>query len=171
MINWYNQLNPNFTFPRRMNVPKKEGKMSSSRWISWFTLLAQCLSPLHGWDRARADRVIYPQVTTASVDMPAQNRAGLQVILASKPQCQVTPDHITLITKTQNGVQANNYSYLSAISADGRFVAYQPLANNLVINDTNGSGQWLDNKILPLRRRSLCNLPLRRQQPGGWGYK
>lgn len=36
------------------------------------------------------------------------------------------------------GVQGNGYSFDSALSADGRFVAFSSLANNLVPGDTNG---------------------------------
>ncbi len=36
------------------------------------------------------------------------------------------------------GLQGNSFSYLPSISADGRFVAYQSYATNLVPGDTNG---------------------------------
>jgi Tol biopolymer transport system component len=38
-----------------------------------------------------------------------------------------------------NGVQANNHSDSPAISSDGRYVAFQSFANNLVPGDTNGT--------------------------------
>ncbi len=37
-----------------------------------------------------------------------------------------------------NGVQGNNWSFATAISADGRFVAFSSVASNLVPGDTNG---------------------------------
>src|SRR5207249_1758734 len=37
-----------------------------------------------------------------------------------------------------DGTQANNVSSYSALSADGRFVAFQSDATNLVVDDTNG---------------------------------
>jgi Tol biopolymer transport system component len=39
-----------------------------------------------------------------------------------------------------DGAQANSDSYSPVISADGRFVAFESLASNLVVGDTNGSG-------------------------------
>jgi Tol biopolymer transport system component len=37
-----------------------------------------------------------------------------------------------------NGVQGNSYSFSPALSADGRFVAFESEASNLVPGDTNG---------------------------------
>lgn len=42
------------------------------------------------------------------------------------------------ISVASDGTQANNYSSGSAISADGRYVAFSSLASNLVPGDTNG---------------------------------
>jgi hypothetical protein len=42
-----------------------------------------------------------------------------------------------LISISSSGVQTNNYSYFSAISADGRYVAFESVASNLVPGDTN----------------------------------
>jgi WD40-like Beta Propeller Repeat len=44
----------------------------------------------------------------------------------------------TRISVGSTGKQANNYSYPSAISADGRYVAFGSYADNLVAGDTNG---------------------------------
>lgn len=44
----------------------------------------------------------------------------------------------TLVSVPSWGGQANERSLLPAVSADGRFVAFQSLATNLVTNDTNG---------------------------------
>jgi Tol biopolymer transport system component len=46
-----------------------------------------------------------------------------------------------LISVDSNGVQADNGSFKSAISADGRFVAFDSFASNLVAGDTN---TWSD---------------------------
>ena len=44
-----------------------------------------------------------------------------------------------LVTTSTTGTQSNEASYMPAISADGRFVAYYSLADNLVSGDTNSS--------------------------------
>jgi Tol biopolymer transport system component len=43
------------------------------------------------------------------------------------------------VSVASDGSQANLESYSSAISADGRFVAFQSFATNLVVGDTNGT--------------------------------
>ncbi len=43
-----------------------------------------------------------------------------------------------IVSVTDDGIQANNVSSFPAISADGRWVAFQSLASNLVLGDTNG---------------------------------
>lgn len=47
------------------------------------------------------------------------------------------PSTTTRVSVASDGTQANLGSYAPAISADGRFVAYQSYASNLVANDTN----------------------------------
>ena len=42
--------------------------------------------------------------------------------------------------QTCDGAQANDLSFSSAISADGRFVAFTSFASNLLPGDTNGGG-------------------------------
>jgi len=42
------------------------------------------------------------------------------------------------VSVASDGTQANNYSDAPTISADGRFVAFESSADNLVIGDTNG---------------------------------
>ncbi len=44
------------------------------------------------------------------------------------------------VSVASDGTAANASSYAPSISADGRFVAYSSLANNLVANDTNATG-------------------------------
>jgi Tol biopolymer transport system component len=49
------------------------------------------------------------------------------------------PGQTTRVSVATGGAQANGASYLPHLSADGRFVAFQSDATNLVPNDTNGS--------------------------------
>src|SRR5690606_19126804 len=44
----------------------------------------------------------------------------------------------TRVSVASNGTQSNNGSYKPSISADGRYVAFESNANNLIANDTNG---------------------------------
>lgn len=44
----------------------------------------------------------------------------------------------TLVSRRADGIQGNGHSYLGAISADGRYVAFNSWADNLVGGDTNG---------------------------------
>ena len=54
-------------------------------------------------------------------------------------QVYVRVDNTTvLISKSSGGTAGNNNSSLPSISADGRWVAFVSLANNLVAGDTNG---------------------------------
>jgi hypothetical protein len=46
----------------------------------------------------------------------------------------------TMVSIDSNGAQGNNASSASAISSDGRYVAFQSLASNLVSDDTDGVG-------------------------------
>ncbi len=48
-----------------------------------------------------------------------------------------TSHHIERISVANNGNQGNNHSYVPSISGDGRFVAFESHASNLVTNDTN----------------------------------
>jgi Tol biopolymer transport system component len=43
------------------------------------------------------------------------------------------------VSVRSNGDQANNYAYVPAISADGRWISYYSYATNLVANDTNSA--------------------------------
>lgn len=45
---------------------------------------------------------------------------------------------IERVSVDSNGNEANSYSYYSSISGDGRYVAFQSQASNLVADDTNG---------------------------------
>jgi len=46
---------------------------------------------------------------------------------------------LTRISTSTGGSEGNDHSYEPSISADGRYVAFQSYANNLVPNDTNGT--------------------------------
>jgi WD40-like Beta Propeller Repeat len=43
------------------------------------------------------------------------------------------------VSTASNGEQGNSDSYLASLSSDGRFVAFQSYASNLIVGDTNGS--------------------------------
>ncbi|WP_455203702.1 PKD domain-containing protein [Kaarinaea lacus] len=45
---------------------------------------------------------------------------------------------IESVSVNDAGLQGNNHSLVSSISSDGRYVAFESLASNLVSNDTNG---------------------------------
>jgi uncharacterized repeat protein (TIGR01451 family) len=45
----------------------------------------------------------------------------------------------TRVSVSSAGVGGNHWSYIGSISADGRYVAFQSFANNLVAGDTNGN--------------------------------
>ena len=47
---------------------------------------------------------------------------------------------ITRVSVSSAGVQGNSASYSPSISSDGRFVAFESNADNLVAGDTNGIG-------------------------------
>src|SRR5215510_13240353 len=49
------------------------------------------------------------------------------------------PGDITRISVDSSGLQANNSSKRVSISGDGRFVAFESDASNLIPGDTNGS--------------------------------
>ena len=51
----------------------------------------------------------------------------------------VQAGQITRVSVSSAGVQGNSNSFISAISADGRYVAFTSYANNLVAGDTNGT--------------------------------
>ena len=60
--------------------------------------------------------------------------------VTNTPRPTLTPissGDTVLVSINSSGVQTNNYSYFSAISADGRYVAFESYASNLVPGDTN----------------------------------
>jgi Tol biopolymer transport system component len=52
--------------------------------------------------------------------------------------CDRMTGQIELISLSSQGTQANDASFFSSLSLDGRFVAFESLASNLVGDDTNG---------------------------------
>ncbi|MCB0031252.1 MAG: hypothetical protein KDE28_25255, partial [Anaerolineales bacterium] len=44
---------------------------------------------------------------------------------------------VARISLGPGGVQGNNHANYAAISADGRYIAYNAIASNLVLSDTN----------------------------------
>jgi Tol biopolymer transport system component len=62
----------------------------------------------------------------------------------------------TRVSVSSGGVQGNSYSYQPSISGNGRFVAFQSEANNLVAGDTNGEADVFVHD----RRHGLPFIPL-----------
>ncbi len=50
------------------------------------------------------------------------------------------PGATTRVSVDSSGIQSNNYSRFPSISGDGRYVAFESEASNLVSGDTNGTG-------------------------------
>ena len=63
----------------------------------------------------------------------------------------------TRLSVTNGGAQANGGSSNPAISADGRFVAFQSAATTLVASDTNGADDIFVHDRPPARRRGLAS--------------
>ena len=59
--------------------------------------------------------------------------AGLVAVTATETVAQIVP-----VSRATDGTPSNNNSFLPAMSADGRFVAFTSFATNLVSGDTNG---------------------------------
>jgi Putative Ig domain/Fibronectin type III domain/WD40-like Beta Propeller Repeat len=67
--------------------------------------------------------------------------AGLLAVPAvAVPAFAAPTDATTRVSIATDGTQGNGYSCCSAISADGRYVAFRSDASNLVAGDTNGFG-------------------------------
>lgn len=70
-------------------------------------------------------------------------RAGLVALvvlalLVPTPALAHPPGVTEWVSVSSDGTGGNNQSDMPAISADGRFVTFVSLADNLVLNDTNG---------------------------------
>ncbi len=68
---------------------------------------------------------------------------GIVLRTDQAPEIHVTgelPEPIRMVSVAANGTQANGYnSYEPSVSADGRYVAFNGYATNLVLGDTNGT--------------------------------
>lgn len=60
-------------------------------------------------------------------------------VLATPPSVRAAPGDTTRVSIDSVGAQANDASKRPSISNDGRFVAFESDANNLIIGDTNAS--------------------------------
>ena len=62
---------------------------------------------------------------------------------------------IRLVSDSQDGIPGNDAAFFASLSADGRYVAFQSYASNLVADDTNGIGAdvfvrdlWTDELVI-----------------------
>jgi Tol biopolymer transport system component len=71
------------------------------------------------------------------------NDTNAAIDIFVRDTCQGVPvgctPSTTRVSVASDGSQANNHSFFPALSADGRFVAFQSDANNLVAGDTNAA--------------------------------
>ncbi|MCB8926876.1 MAG: PD40 domain-containing protein [Ardenticatenaceae bacterium] len=85
---------------------------------------------------SRDDRSVTPgsnaNPETPEVDMAEGN---LPVVVRA-----LSDGTTTRVSVASDGTEANAFSWWSSISADGRYVAFQSHASNLVSGDTNGTG-------------------------------
>jgi hypothetical protein len=58
--------------------------------------------------------------------------------LAGTPSAAASRPAVEIASVSTGGVQANNFSWIPAVSADGRHVAFSSSSSNLVPGDTNG---------------------------------
>ena len=62
----------------------------------------------------------------------------LALILTPAGSVRATPGNTTRVSVASDGTQANDHSVNPSMSADGRYVAFESKASNLVSGDTNG---------------------------------
>jgi Tol biopolymer transport system component len=62
----------------------------------------------------------------------------LALILTPAGSVRATPGNTTRVSVASDGTQANDHSVDPSMSADGRYVAFESKASNLVSGDTNG---------------------------------
>ena len=62
----------------------------------------------------------------------------LALILTPAGSVRATPGNTTRVSVASDGTQANDHSVNPSMSADGRYVAFESEATNLVSGDTNG---------------------------------
>ena len=61
------------------------------------------------------------------------------MLLGSSQAALTAANQTTRVSVVSDGEQGNNHSEYPSTSADGRFVAFQSCANNLVADDTNNA--------------------------------
>ena len=83
---------------------------------------------------SRCDIGAYESVATVT---PTQTPVPPTATNTSTPTT-VPVQNPVLVSVSSSGVQANGHSSFSAVSADGRYVAFESNASNLVTGDTNG---------------------------------
>ncbi|MFN8547631.1 MAG: calcium-binding protein [Candidatus Eisenbacteria bacterium] len=76
----------------------------------------------------------YVAFDSSSTNLVPNDTNGFQDLFVHDCQTGTT----SLVSVDSNGVQANNETYFSSITADGRYVAFASAASNLVPSDTNG---------------------------------
>ncbi|MCQ1539096.1 PKD domain-containing protein [Methanocalculus taiwanensis] len=72
----------------------------------------------------------------------------------------------TLVSTAINGTQANGDSTKPVISSDGRYIAFQSNANNLVLNDTNGR---TDIFVYDRNNANITRVSVATDGTEGWG--
>jgi len=65
--------------------------------------------------------------------------SALLLVLGGHSQASAAPGTTERISVASDGTQGNSGSYGPSISADGRYVAFESYASNLIVGDTNGS--------------------------------
>lgn len=98
---------------------------------------------------------------------PAISENGTSIVYASDPDNDGSYDiflwrddgSVTRVSVAFDGGAANGSSVFPSISADGRFVAFQTVADNIVPNDTNGAADVIvwDRDSGEARRMSLAS--------------
>ncbi len=79
---------------------------------------------------------------------------ALQTVLATGTVLPVFPVwgvQTTRVSVSSLGIQGNGSSFSPSLSADGRYIAFSSNANNLVLNDTNRSGDVFVRDLLTKR--------------------
>ncbi|MBI1849479.1 MAG: PD40 domain-containing protein [Planctomycetes bacterium] len=71
--------------------------------------------------------------STAANLVPGDSNGSIDVFVRDRMTGETTRESVS-----STGIEGNNVSSYPAISADGRFVAFQSDASNLVVGDTNG---------------------------------
>jgi hypothetical protein len=85
------------------------------------------------WPRISRDGEVITYSTAASDIVSNDTNAKVDVFAYHR-----TTNFTYRVSVSSTGVQANNHSQLSSISADGRYIAYESTATNLAGADTNG---------------------------------